>query len=402
MSLFDDPEAHYGESTDEAALNTAASSAAPADAEDSAGASEEDARLAEAYAFYAERARRRRRLTESVTSPRELVLAWCLWLLGSWVVIWARELADGNVWGLAAPNAVRWMVLAGLLGMMLLWPLYRLSQGSAAAPLTTDDADDADEGASSAESSQRMSRAELVASRDRQPAQASDGESAGAALAPAGEGAERAGGAGGAQEAMPSTAAPSSRAKPWRLPRLTPSLVLRDWFCLMMVFQTVLWTLRITAHWSIAQTLWLNGAIAAWSLLAAAIIAWSCRANTGLSRTWGMLFCLLLLLGEPLAMLIVNAGGSATFGDPTTAAPIAWTMRVSPLETVWRLTEVSATDSALGGGLGDGSLQPWSRIIAITGIAAAAAWIIIAVFGQARREPTPSTPDRPATQPQTV
>ena len=53
------------------------------------------------------------------TGSRGLVLAWCLWLLGSWAV--ARWLDSSG-------PVVRWMVLAALSGLMLLWPAFRLSQ----------------------------------------------------------------------------------------------------------------------------------------------------------------------------------------------------------------------------------------------------------------------------------
>ncbi|MBB6429540.1 hypothetical protein [Algisphaera agarilytica] len=51
---------------------------------------------------------------------RGLVLGWSLWLLGSWVVLWA-------VGGWTVP-ALRVMVLSGLVGMMGVWPAVRLSQ----------------------------------------------------------------------------------------------------------------------------------------------------------------------------------------------------------------------------------------------------------------------------------
>ncbi|MEM9419518.1 MAG: hypothetical protein AAGA25_10785 [Planctomycetota bacterium] len=51
---------------------------------------------------------------------RGLVLGWSLWLLGSWIVLWA-------VGGWTVP-ALRVMVLSGLVGMMGVWPAVRLSQ----------------------------------------------------------------------------------------------------------------------------------------------------------------------------------------------------------------------------------------------------------------------------------
>lgn len=69
-------------------------------------------------------------------SPDELprlLLWWCLWLLSSWVLIrkvvgfHLRELPNG-IMSAAGPPSVRWMMFASLAGLMLLWPLYRLSQ----------------------------------------------------------------------------------------------------------------------------------------------------------------------------------------------------------------------------------------------------------------------------------
>lgn len=53
-------------------------------------------------------------------APLGLVLLWCVWLLGSWVVaLWTDA---------AVQPAVRLMVFAAALGMLLLWPALRLSQ----------------------------------------------------------------------------------------------------------------------------------------------------------------------------------------------------------------------------------------------------------------------------------
>ena len=56
-------------------------------------------------------------------APLGLVLLWCVWLLGSWVV---------SLWTDAAVQpAVRLMIFAAALGMLLLWPALRLSQALA-------------------------------------------------------------------------------------------------------------------------------------------------------------------------------------------------------------------------------------------------------------------------------
>ncbi len=50
---------------------------------------------------------------------RGLILGWCLWLLGSWAT---------TLWISATAPAVRWMVYAAMVGMLLVWPAFRLSQ----------------------------------------------------------------------------------------------------------------------------------------------------------------------------------------------------------------------------------------------------------------------------------
>lgn len=52
-------------------------------------------------------------------SSRHVVLLWCLWLLGSWgVALWRYDLTQAS----------QLMMLAVLLGLLLIWPLYRLSE----------------------------------------------------------------------------------------------------------------------------------------------------------------------------------------------------------------------------------------------------------------------------------
>lgn len=47
------------------------------------------------------------------------LLGWCLWLLTAWLVA---------LWVNAATPAVRWMVFASVVGLMLAWPAVRLAQ----------------------------------------------------------------------------------------------------------------------------------------------------------------------------------------------------------------------------------------------------------------------------------
>lgn len=56
------------------------------------------------------------------TSPRWLVLGWCIWLLCSWAV---------TIWIDSPQPAVRWMLFSSMTGMLVVWPLLRLSQAGA-------------------------------------------------------------------------------------------------------------------------------------------------------------------------------------------------------------------------------------------------------------------------------
>lgn len=57
----------------------------------------------------------------SLGGVRGLVLGWCLWLLASWLLTLTVA---------AAVPAVRWMVYAAMAGMLLVWPVVRLSQAT--------------------------------------------------------------------------------------------------------------------------------------------------------------------------------------------------------------------------------------------------------------------------------
>ncbi len=58
-------------------------------------------------------------LAHPASTQQILLLAWCLWLLLSWLSVW---------WLHATLPAIRWMLILGMVGMMTLWPAVRLSQ----------------------------------------------------------------------------------------------------------------------------------------------------------------------------------------------------------------------------------------------------------------------------------
>lgn len=206
-------------------------------------------------------------------SPRVLILFWVLWLLGSW----------GATFGVDPQGPVqRWMIFSAVVGLMVLWPVLRLSQ---------------------------------------------DG--------PDHEGA----------------------------PAGVLGRVLLDWISLNLVMQTVIWPLHMIGGWSFPQTLWLDAALASWSLLTGVFIAAGCRSSLAWRRVLCSVMALGLLVGEPLAMWLVNLGRSADHA-------LVWTMRVSPLQTLWHMT----TRSSLW------EPEPWATHVLIVASAAVLGWIGLAMF----------------------
>jgi len=54
---------------------------------------------------------------------RLLVLGWCVWLLGNWLI-------HGRMENWVAGPAMRWVLLSATLGLMLIWPALRLTDSS--------------------------------------------------------------------------------------------------------------------------------------------------------------------------------------------------------------------------------------------------------------------------------
>ncbi len=106
-----------------------------------------------------------------------------------------------------------------------------------------------------------------------------------------------------------------------------------DWLNLNLVFQAVLWPLSLTTRWSEPQTLWLAAALGAWSLLAAAIVAWGTHVplHTGKRRAVAMILCLAVPLGEPAVLGVMNLEASQP-------SAVTWPMHLSPIQTLWGLT----------------------------------------------------------------
>ncbi|MEX0775617.1 MAG: hypothetical protein WD042_07860 [Phycisphaeraceae bacterium] len=235
---------------------------------------------------------------------RELVLAWCLWLLGSWCA--TLLLTSGK-------PTVHLMMYACLTGMMLLWPALRLSQGYTA----------------------RRGLTRWV------------------------------GGSPDETREDPHRPPPADRPGPAvRLAR-----VFRDWISLYLVFQAVIWPLVITAEWSLAQTLWLDAAVGAWSLLTAAFIGWGALSGRGALRCLAMAFCVLLVVGEPLLEAVMVTLSNATITP--------WSMRISPVSTIEGLTQSPV----------DWQPYPWAWHVISAAVAAALAWLTLIILVRRRTQP---------------
>jgi hypothetical protein len=223
-----------------------------------------------------------------------LVLGWCLWLIGTWVVLamtlgWARQ-TGGIGWN----PSFRWMVFSAMVGLMGVWPAIRLSQSPAfPAPLPTDD-----------------------------------------------------------QEAH-------FRGRGWRFPALLP--VLWDWVALNVVFQAVLWPMKVLSQWSVVQSLWLVGALLAWSLLTGLVIAWGRCYPGAWMRTAAMVACVGIVLAEPVLLAV----GSMVRGDVADVQ-----MRLSPVQTLWALAGRPAMYSP----------APWAFHVVAVGAAALLGWAVLGVL----------------------
>ena len=135
-----------------------------------------------------------------------------------------------------------------------------------------------------------------------------------------------------------------------------------DWLCLATILQVVIWPLMLVGQWTMQQTLWLDLAMLSWSLLIAAFVALGRMLWAGWARISMMLFCLLLLLGEPIWLGLTGIG----FTDMTRHGE-SWQMRISPIQALWELTT---------------TIQPylptdWINNIISTATAALLAWVIL-------------------------
>lgn len=257
-------------------------------------------------------------------SSRELMLGWCFWLLASWSLLGMG--IDGT--------PIRWMIFASAMGMMLVWPVYRLSQSG----FRNDEPPARESPVAPA----------LVHDECNDPMDMADAS----AFAPS----------------PIDTDPPLPSTKQRLIPHLTPGLIFRDWFALNGVFQAVIWPHLLTGQWTLEQAGWVSASVATWSLLVAAIVAWGCRFSSGLIRTTAMLLVLLLILGEPIVLATANA-----LAERWQMEDLDWPMSVSPIEALYALT-APPTDYAPG---------RWIATVLCVLLVALVAWARL--LGKARR-----------------
>jgi len=145
--------------------------------------------------------------------------------------------------------------------------------------------------------------------------------------------------------------------------RSGPISVLMDWLGLALIAQAVVWSFKITANWTVHQTLWIDAAVLSWSLLAAALVAWGVQWRGNIPRAVAMLLCVGLFWGEPLVYSLMT---------PRLADSPPWRMRISPLQTIWHLSEP--------GGLW--SVEPWHTQVLAVAVAAVVAWVLVLIMSR--------------------
>ena len=206
-------------------------------------------------------------------SNREVVIGWCIWLMGSWVVNY----------DLSSPlPTARWMVFSSLVGMTLVWPAWRLSAGR---PLGL-----------------RPSIGNDLPIGNWNVDQDSDGDEW-----------------------------PKTDGNRW----ISVASVLIDWINLNLVFQAILWTVRLIAGWSIDQTLSITYVLATWSFLCHAIVAWGILKANGMQRFLAMAGCVAVWFVEP-ALISIAMYDTAE----------VWPMWISPLGVFDAMTQDSSSWSS--------------------------------------------------------
>ncbi len=116
--------------------------------------------------------------------------------------------------------------------------------------------------------------------------------------------------------------------------------------------------MQITAGWQTMQTMWLNAALLAWSLLAGLFIAVGKRTFSSVHRSVSMLICVGLIFGEPLLQVIATK---------------SWYMIISPVSTINQLLNGQITAVA-------------TTHITTVALAACVGWGLLGILQAARVE----------------
>ncbi len=139
--------------------------------------------------------------------------------------------------------------------------------------------------------------------------------------------------------------------------RMKPAvLALVDLLALAGLHHAVIWPLALTAGWETRQAAWIDAAVLAWSLLSAAMVALGIQAGQALPRVIAATLCILLLFGEPLFIALFTAP------EPGTVM-----MRISPLQTLWALSEEGR----------QWTRPPWQLNVIVAAVAALLAWGVV-------------------------
>ena len=230
--------------------------------------------------------------TETPSATKELVLFWCVGVLGTWVI---SNIQDG------ANTATRWIMFSCMAGLCLVWPAFRLSQDRVTVTL-------------------RPGQRPPGSSPDFPGPNGQEGNSE-SPLALV------------RLLRLPSQLFPQSpSATMTAMAPITASIVFIDWFHLILITQVIVWPLHYQRGWSLAQTLAIDAAFLLWSLLAAAIIVIGAQFKTSGARTIAMACCIAIFFGEPLLLFLFH------WLPMTLPMGLVWDMQISPIQMVWELS----------------------------------------------------------------
>ncbi len=156
---------------------------------------------------------------------------------------------------------------------------------------------------------------------------------------------------------------------------LTPTLVFCDWLSMMMVFQAVIWPLRVTAGWEFEQAVWIDAAVASWSFLVGALTAWGCKFRHNVGRAAATVIVFLVMFAEPIVL-----SGIELLNERLGLSIPDWSMRLSPLETMYQLTVASGLFEP----------GPWRFNIVAVAVAGVLAWLITLIGWRGVNSPRPA------------